>query len=203
MDEKQFLKNFIEYFNENIKNENRKINEEYDLKKAKLIIILNDLGQGEMKRAYKFIIDELFRQNLSIDYITPEMIEFSKEPNMDKRKDKRHSLVLKSIESRKPLRVTKQVLDELKTLEGMKNYINILISNYNKAYQIHKTRVNTYDTFEFVISHTDLSNKNTFKNKFAEECEKLNYKIYQLKFNLLEIEEVDKEQYLVRYNYGE
>jgi len=202
MEEKKFVENFISYFNEHIKEENPKINSEYNLQRAKFIIVLKNFSGEEIKRCYFSLISDLHNQNLSLDYITPEMVSILKDPQQEKRKDKRVSLEIKSVSSRKPQKDIKKVTNELKDSESLEKHKSILISHFNKCYSMHINKPNTYDTFEFVLDVNELIDKELFKNRLAEESKKLEYKIYQLKPDLLKIEFINNN-YLVRYFYGE
>lgn len=200
--EEKFLQNFLEYFNENITRESPRINEECNLQNAKFIIVVDDFSEKEIKRCYETVIHNLIEQKLSIDYLDPAMISILREPGIEKKKDKRVSLVLKGVSARKPKKEIKEIKANLNNKDGLEKYKHILISHFNECYKIHKNKPNTYDTFEFVATIDEIGDKELFKKKFIEEAKNLEYKFYQLKPNLLEIEFINNN-YVVRYNYGE
>lgn len=200
MEEKQFLEEFVSYFNEHIKMESPQINSEYNLQRAKFLVVLDDFSQKEIERCYKFLRDELFSQKLSIDYMVPEMVSISSDPGREKRKDKRVSLVIQPISSRKP--ITVKVENKLKDKEEIEKHKQVLVSHFNQCYKLHKNKPNTYDTFDFTVNIHELADKDTFKDVLQREAKALEYKIYQLKSHLLEIEFINNN-YLVRYSYGE
>ena len=71
---------FIEYFNEHIVKEDRYVNHDYNLKKAKISIGFRESDDldSEVKRCYRLVIQALTEQRLSIDYLVPEMVRVFK-----------------------------------------------------------------------------------------------------------------------------
>lgn len=193
----KFLNDFIDYFNTNIKSENRMISEDYNLEKMKFNIFLKkELDQSEIERAYQYIITELLTQKLSLDYITPEMVHLSYNE-----KEGTLLLSLKGILARKPLTNKTQ---EFSSPEDLEKYKKKIVEEFNKKNKLHKNKVNTYDSFEISLTHGELTDLDIVYSAIKEEAKTLNYKIYQLYPHLLEIETItSNKQYILRYNYGE
>lgn len=194
-----FKDKFLEYFNENIIHEPAHLKQEYKLEQAKFIFFYEEGNPKEVKRCYLSFIQFLTENKLSLDYLTKEMLECNiKEREVKVNGEMQFNqdafIIVSPIKSRKP-----------KQAKGAKfDITNVPVNfakKFNTDYKIHKNKVSTYDTFELMATEGEIEDLEFFKKKFVEAFKKNGYTIWQIKHDLLEIQPVEDNNYLVRYYY--